>query len=100
MAAINGVTVDAARASLRPYGFYYASNTSDRKKPLATSVDLYNSRVDLQSIYPEVLMGEFRGLIGWANEVLSSDIRDEAYFVLKPYEVSYPSLSVRELANA
>jgi GT2 family glycosyltransferase len=91
-AAISGVTVDTARAPLRPYGSYYAANTSDRKKPLAVLVEVYNSRTDLQSAYPEVLMGKFEGLITWANRVLVNNLGEEAYSTLKPYEASFRSL--------
>lgn len=48
--------------------------------------------VDLQREYPEVLRGEFQGLIGWANEVLANNVEEEAYSALKLYEASYRSL--------
>ena len=92
-AATTGITVEAARVPLRPYGSYYAWNTSDRVKPLAILIDLYNRRIDLQRRCPEVLVGEFRALIKWVNEVLIKNLDDEAYAALKPYEASYRLLS-------
>jgi GT2 family glycosyltransferase/SAM-dependent methyltransferase len=47
-AAIRGITADRARGPLLPYASYYASNTSDLVRPLATLIGLYNSRRDLQ----------------------------------------------------
>jgi GT2 family glycosyltransferase len=69
-AAITGTTVDPARVPLLPYGSYYASNASDRVRPIATLINLYNSRIDLQRRYPEVLKGDLRRLIAGSNDVL------------------------------
>ncbi len=91
-AATSGITVGAVRVALRPYGAYYASNASDGVKPLAALINLYNYRIELQSGYPEVLRGEFRRLVSWANEVIAKTFDDKAYTALKPYEASYRSL--------
>jgi GT2 family glycosyltransferase len=92
-AAVEGLTIDGARVPLRPYGSYYASHASDPTKPLATLVDLYNSRVELQRDYPEVLRGHCTGLIRWANQVLADNGKGQQYSALKRYEATYRSLS-------
>jgi len=91
-AATSGITVDSLRVVLRPYNTYYASNASEHMKPLAVLAEIYSSRVDLQRRYPEVLNGEFRRLVKWANDVLAKIHEEEAFDALKPYEASYGSL--------
>ena len=91
-AATGGTTADGARVPLRPYGSYYTSHASDVTRPLATLFDLYNSQVDLQRDYPEVLRGCYSGLISWANQVLAGNGKGEEYSALKLYEATYRSL--------
>ena len=91
-AATSGTTADGARVPLRPYGSYYTSQASDVARPLATLVDLYNSQVDLQRGHPEVLRGDYSGLISWANQVLAGNGKGEEYSALKLYEATYRSL--------
>jgi hypothetical protein len=89
-AATIGITVDSARVAFPPYESYHVLNSSDRVKPLAILIDLYNSRVDLQRIHPEVLRGEFKPLIVWADDMLAKNL-EETYTALKPYEARYRS---------
>jgi hypothetical protein len=69
--ATYGVTHDSLRSNLRPYLSFYTENASEKFKPLATLMDIYNLRADLQAKYPETLNGDNKHLIAWACEVSS-----------------------------
>lgn len=92
-AAVYGVTSDLDRALVLPLEPYLLGQCSLGVRPLAVLVDLYNQRPDLRSAFPEVLAGNFTGLLGWAADVTSGQIADSAAPELAPYAAYYAAAS-------
>lgn len=92
-AAISGVSNDGLRPILLPLEPYLVSSCDNSTKPLATLLGVFNTRADLQTIFPSVFSGNFTSLIWWAEQVVSGTIVDPAYPVLEPYASWYESAS-------
>lgn len=90
-AAEPGITRDSARYLLRPYHSWYVENASEKVKPLATLLELYNIDSALQKAFPEVLTGHYERLIEWATQIVTtSNVEvDTAYASLQPYRKWY-----------
>ncbi len=58
-----------------------------RSDPLSALLEVYRSRPDLTSAYPEVQNGDYVRLIEWANHVITN--RMDAYTYLEPYAKWY-----------
>jgi Dolichyl-phosphate-mannose-protein mannosyltransferase len=88
-AAISGVTIDGTRPILLPMESALVGLASPSAKPLAVLFSIYNSRPDLLSQFPQVLAGNYTGIVGWAADVVEGHISDPAYFQLEPYASYY-----------
>ena len=58
---------------------------SERKDALATLLNLYQQRPDLQEVFPEASNGDHNRLIGWAAGVSGGKLRDSSYSLLLPF---------------
>jgi Dolichyl-phosphate-mannose-protein mannosyltransferase len=92
-AAVSGVTIDGLRPVLLPMEPTLVQLASPSAKPLAVLFNVYNSRPDLLSEYPQVLAGNYTALVGWAAGVVEGHIHDPAYSVLAPYASYYEHYS-------
>jgi GT2 family glycosyltransferase len=89
-AAECGITIDGLRNFLRPYHAWYAENCSERIKPLAAILALYNIDSHLQKLFPEVLRQDYKRLIAWASEITEEEFsRNPTLKRLLPYLTVY-----------
>ena len=65
-AAVAGLSHDGVRSPLLPYASWYAGHVSDGLKPLASLLEMYSLRYDLQREFPEVLQGHYQRFVTWA----------------------------------
>jgi len=85
-AAESGITVDGARYLLRPYHAWYVENCSNKVKPVATILGLYNVDSHLQRLFPEVLRQDYRRLMAWASKIREAECQcNPALRRLLPY---------------
>jgi hypothetical protein len=97
-AATVGVTSSNDRLLLLPLEGYLVRHVTPTMKwqALATLLNVYNDRPDLQHRFPWVLNGTKDGppanatpLIDWAAEVCSGEVHDGSQATLSPYETWY-----------
>jgi len=50
------------------------------KKPLSSLISIYSERPDLQDVFPEVLDGNYAGLVNWAVDVCEGKVKGEKRF--------------------
>jgi hypothetical protein len=76
---VDGSASNSAYAALAPYGFWY------------TLLSVYNSRVDLQSLYGAAYTSwsNFTGLVTWAGEVVNGSFADSSRSTLEPFAPWY-----------
>lgn len=91
-AVVSGVTSDGLRPVLVPLEGILVNDSSQRVKPLAVLLYLFNHRQDLQDRFPEVFRANFTGLVHWAHDVTSSQTQDPAFPILEPYAPYYTQL--------
>jgi predicted O-methyltransferase YrrM len=56
---------------------------------LTTLLEMYNQRLDLQEVYPEVANEDFRRLIDWAAGVSANKWKDHGFAILQPFAEWY-----------
>lgn len=88
-AAVSGVTIDSLRPVLLPLEGFLVNNSDAAVKPLAVLINVFNHRPDLQSQFPETMVGNYTALLEWAKEVVTGVITDPAYSTLEPYAQYY-----------
>jgi dolichyl-phosphate-mannose-protein mannosyltransferase len=89
--ATTGVSSSPDRPLLLPLEGYLLAHATNRTLPLATLLNVYNHRADLQAKFPQVLepTGNNTALIHWAALVTSGTISDPAAPTLQPYAMYY-----------
>ncbi|MCI4331484.1 MAG: glycosyltransferase family 39 protein, partial [Thermoplasmata archaeon] len=91
-AVVAGVSIDGARPLLVPLESKLLPLASDDVRPLGVLLKVYNSRADLQQRFPEVIgIGNYSGLLQWADDVASGGVGDPAEAQLAPYAAYYES---------
>ncbi|MDH3764697.1 MAG: class I SAM-dependent methyltransferase [Nitrosopumilus sp.] len=62
-------------------------NTSDIE--IKNLLEIYNSRIDLKEVFPEVEFNNFQALINWAAKICKQSFSDEVFEKLKKYSQWY-----------
>jgi hypothetical protein len=91
-AVVAGVSLDGARPVLLPIESSLLGIASPSVRPLGVLLNVYNTRSDLQSQFPEVVgSGNYTALVEWAADVVRGTISDQAASTLSPYAAYYES---------